>query len=76
MLLKRPGCGCSPHCLDCVVRKSVRAATRGQHVTRLSASMERLSDGKRIKVNLRVGCHPFAYEGHRFSLLILEGLND
>ncbi len=70
------GCGRSPHCLDCVVRKSVQAATEGKRVTRLAARMERFTDGKRAKISLRIGCHPFFYEGKSFCLLILEGLND
>lgn len=70
------GCGRSPHCLDCVVRKSVQAATQGQHVTRLDARLERFTNGKRTRIKLRVGCHPFIYEGRSFCLLILEGLND
>ncbi len=70
------GCGRSPHCLDCVVRKSVQAATQGRRVTRLDARMERFTDTKRVKVGLRVGCHPFTYQGQSFCLLILEGLDD
>jgi PAS domain-containing protein len=70
------GCGSSPSCPKCVVRTSVQAASRGQRVVRRRATLERLIDHKRTTVSLRVGCHPFTYEGHAFNLLVVEGLND
>lgn len=70
------GCGTSPSCPDCVVRQSVQAASRGQRVVRRQARLVRRINDKRTTANLRVGCHPFTYEGHAFNLLVLEGLND
>jgi PAS domain-containing protein len=70
------GCGHSSVCGNCVVRKSVRAAFKGDHVTREWARMELRTNGKRGKVDLRVSCQPFKYERHAYALLILEGLND
>jgi PAS domain-containing protein len=70
------GCGHSPVCDNCVVRKSVRAAFKGEHITREWARMQLLTNGKSAKVDLRVSCQPFKYEQHAYVLLILEGLND
>jgi PAS domain-containing protein len=70
------GCGHSPACSDCVVRKSVQAASRGKRVTRQWTKMELVTGRKTTKVNLRVSCQPFTYQRRRFILLILEGLND
>jgi PAS domain-containing protein len=70
------GCGRAPTCSDCVVRKSVRAASRGHRVVRRTAEMELVRKGRPTKVNLRVSCQPFTYGKSSFILLILEGLND
>jgi PAS domain-containing protein len=70
------GCGRAPACRDCVVRKSVRAASRGRRVIRQWAKMELVTKGKPVKVKLRVSCQPFTYGECSFILLILEGLND
>jgi PAS domain-containing protein len=70
------GCGRSPDCGECVVRKSVRAASRGRSVVRHEAKMKFGRNGNRAKANLRVTCQPFTYERRTFILLILEGLKD
>ncbi len=70
------GCGHSAVCSDCVVRKAVQAAMKGQAVTRQWAKMDFLSKGKVSKVTLRVTSQPVNYEDQRFVLLVLEGLND
>lgn len=70
------GCGRSAACLDCIMRKSVRAAFQGKPVIREPARMELLEHGKRTKVDVRVSAHPFSYEHRDFMLLMLEGLND
>jgi PAS domain-containing protein len=70
------GCGRSPACPDCPVRKAVQAASRGQHVTRQKARMELVAGSRTTKVDLRISCSPFTYERCTFILLVLEGLND
>jgi len=70
------GCGHGPACLDCVLRQSVRAASRGQRVIRKPTPMELIVKGKPTQLDLRVTCHPFKYDHHAFILLILEGFND
>ena len=69
------GCGHTPACAKCVVRNAVNAAVAGQPVSRKSARIERITNGKRRKVNLRVTTQPFSHQGHTFVLLVLEGLN-
>jgi PAS domain-containing protein len=70
------GCGHSPDCSGCVVRKSVRAASRGHSVVRHEAEMKFGHNGNSTKAKLRVTCQPFTYEQRKFILLILEGLKD
>ena len=70
------GCGSTPACRDCVVRKSVQTAARGRRVIRRWAQMELLRKGRVAKVKLRVSCQPFTYGRTSFILLMLEGLND
>jgi len=69
------GCGHTPACAKCVVRNAVNEAVAGRRVHRKSARMERITDGKRKKINLRVTTQPFSHQGHSFVLLVLEGLN-
>lgn len=70
------GCGHSPVCRDCVIRKAVGSAFRGRAVTRKATEVELLARGKRRKISLRVSTQPIKYDQQRFVLLILEGLND
>jgi PAS domain-containing protein len=70
------GCGSSPKCSSCVIRKAVRSALQGRPVTRQWAKMELLAADNPTKVNLRVTARPVKYERQSFVLLILEGLNE
>jgi len=70
------GCGHSPVCCDCVVRKAVGSAFRGRAVKRKVTQMELLAKGKRGKITLRVSTQPVNYDHQKFVLLVLEGLND
>jgi len=70
------GCGTTPACRDCVVRKSVQTAARGRRVVRRWAQMQLVRRGKPTRVKLRVSCQPFNYGRSSFVLLVLEGLND
>jgi PAS domain-containing protein len=69
------GCGSSAFCPKCVVRKSIQASSKGRRAVRRLATFERRIDHKRETLTLQVGCHPFDYRGHTFSLLIVEGLS-
>jgi PAS domain-containing protein len=69
------GCGRAPACRDCVVRKSVRAASRGRRVTRQRVQMELVRNGKIILLDLQVTCQPFNYGQSSYILLVLEGMN-
>lgn len=69
------GCGRAPACSDCPVRQAVQAASRGEPVTRQKARMELVAGGKTTKADLQISCNPFTYEGSKFFLLVLEGLN-
>jgi PAS domain-containing protein len=68
-------CGHTPACGNCQLRESVRAASRGEDVTRRWAEMELLQGSGPTKVSLRVTCQPFTYRKSSLILLVLEGLN-
>jgi PAS domain-containing protein len=70
------GCGRTPVCPDCPLRKAVQAASHGRCVTRQKAQMEVVAGGKTTKVDLLASCSAFTYERSKFILLVLEGLND
>jgi hypothetical protein len=75
-MLDHQQCGEVQACADCVVRNSVKAAARGESVSRLWARMELVREGKKVKVNFRVNCHPFNFEHRPFVILIMEGLDE
>jgi PAS domain-containing protein len=75
-MLDHEGCGEAEACDDCVVRNSVKAAARGQSVPWQWARTELVREGKKVKVNFRVNCHPFNFERRSFVILILEGLDE
>ena len=69
------GCGRTPACGNCQLRESVRAAARGETVTRQWAEMELCQASGPAKVSLRVSCQPYTYRKSSLILLVLEGLN-
>lgn len=70
------GCGHAPSCSDCVIRNSVKNAVRGTEVKR-ERTMMQLRIGNEIKeVPFLVTTAPLAYEGGRFTLLILEEISE
>jgi hypothetical protein len=75
-MLDHQPCGEAEACADCVVRNSVKAAARGESVVRQWARTELVREGKKLKVNFRVNCHPFNFEHRPFVILILEGLDE
>ncbi len=70
------GCGHSPVCSDCIVRKAVQSAIKGRPVTRQWALMQLVSKNKTSEVKLRVTSQPVNYAQQNFVLLVLEGLNE
>ncbi|MGA9780072.1 MAG: PAS domain-containing protein [Limisphaerales bacterium] len=70
------GCGGATACSDCGLRAAVRAASRGQSVTRQWVEIEFIRRGQPVKVELRVSCQPVMYDRSAFILLVLEGLDD
>ena len=75
-MLDHQECGETQACADCIVRNSVKAAARGESVVRQWARTELVREGKKVKVNFRVNCHPFKFEQRPFVILILEGLDE
>jgi len=69
------GCGRSPFCSDCVVRKAVNASWKGKKAVRECATMEFVSNGQPRKVEVKVSTNPFKFFKHTFVLLVLEGLD-
>jgi len=70
------GCGRGSFCQDCVIRNSVRHSFSGRKVSRRAVRME-LVRGRSVKeVHILVTTSLFEYEGHDYSLLVLEDISE
>lgn len=70
------GCGHSSHCKDCVVRRSVGRAFRGEDVYRETTRMNLLSGGNLNELFVSVTASPFRYEGEQLALLVIEDITE
>jgi hypothetical protein len=72
-----PGCNKLPACQNCTIRTSVQAALAGQKVVRRRSTMEIAVPGSpKRHVHYLLTTSPFAFEGRRLTLLILEDVNE
>ncbi len=70
------GCGHSPACRECIVRRSVGEALNGQHVARQRARVELVLGSDVNEVYLLITAAPFEYDGKTLALLILEDISE
>lgn len=73
------GCGGSPECSDCFVRKAVEDSLRHGKVVRGKARMELFQEGKEEhldEIYLSITAAPFPYRGRRLALLILQDISE
>ncbi|MHB0997583.1 MAG: PAS domain-containing protein [Elusimicrobiales bacterium] len=70
------GCGRGPHCGDCVVRNSVKAAFGGKRVNRQRTDLSlRLKDSFRT-VPVLISASPFSFGGALYALMIIEDISE
>jgi hypothetical protein len=70
------GCGRSPACKSCVIRNSVTKSFGDHKVSRCPAKMRlKRSDGVE-DAHMLVTASPLEYKGRRYSLLVLEDINE
>ncbi len=70
------GCGVSPACADCVVRKSLVGAFEGLRVVRSRSRMELVRDGAVKECHMLVTTSPFKFGDQMFVLLTLEDISE
>jgi len=70
------GCGHGPSCGECVLRNSVTTAIHGQKVTQRRTVMEFVRGNSVRSAELLVTASPFAHDGHRLVLLVLEDITE
>jgi diguanylate cyclase (GGDEF)-like protein len=69
-------CGKTEHCRECLVRRSVGAASRGRSIFREAIKMERLDKRGNHDVHFMVTASPFMHEDRPLILLILEDISE
>ncbi|SDF34070.1 histidine kinase [Sporolituus thermophilus] len=69
------GCGGSPGCLRCVLRKSVLEALNGQVVSRNKGIFNVIQDGEVKRLTLLVTAAPILYENKRMAIVLTEDVS-
>ncbi len=70
------GCGYSSHCKDCVVRRSVGKAFRGEDVYREITRMKLLTGNKISEIYASVTASPIYYAERKLVLLVIEDITE
>ena len=65
------GCGRGPSCSDCVLRRSVQSAFRGEKVARVRAQMELKLGDKRKLMQLLITSSPFDFANRRQVVVVV-----
>lgn len=66
------GCGDTPSCPDCVLRKAVQTVCEGGRVHRERAEVELVRDGECVRFYFLVTAVPFPYDHRNNVLMVLE----
>ncbi len=70
------GCGSTEHCRECIVRRTVRSAVKGEKSTREKGQMAILRNGATLILHLLVTATPFTDGNRRLALVILEDITE
>lgn len=70
------GCGRSPSCKDCMVRRTVNQSFLGKKITRNVSVMTLKTDQGKTDVTMLVTAAPIHYQGRNLSLLIFEDVSE
>ncbi|MHB0914349.1 MAG: hypothetical protein ACYC5A_06190 [Thermoleophilia bacterium] len=70
------GCGSGVLCGECVINNVVAGALRGEKIVREKTSLAVVSDDSTVVTDFLVTASPFAFNGDRFALLILEDISE
>jgi light-regulated signal transduction histidine kinase (bacteriophytochrome) len=70
------GCGHSPHCSDCVIRRSVAKTFEGKNVYRETTRMRLLSGDQSREIYFLITTSPIEYGEKHFALLVMEDVTE
>jgi len=70
------GCGSTEHCKECVIRRTVGRAVKGEQSIREKGRMTIQKNGTAQTIHLLVTASPFTYESRRLALVILEDITE
>lgn len=69
------GCGASPRCLRCILRKSVLDALDGQIVSRSKGNFDLIKDGEINRLTLLITAAPIQYKNSRMVIVLIEDVS-
>ncbi|ATW26519.1 PAS domain S-box protein [Candidatus Formimonas warabiya] len=70
------GCGFSPACQHCQVRKTAMAAIKGQKLTRIKAQLQISSAGEIKTFNLLITSAPIHYGKQTYAVVVMEDVSN
>ncbi|MFA7404944.1 MAG: hypothetical protein WC007_13195 [Pelobacteraceae bacterium] len=70
------GCGHAPACQNCVIRNSVAAACKGEHISRKRTKIEIRTDGASTELFVVITASPFVHNGEKLVLLLIEDISE
>jgi transcriptional regulator with PAS, ATPase and Fis domain len=70
------GCGHATICKECVIRKSVKSASKGNRIVRARTRMEVLRDKQKTEIYALITATPLTYERENLVLLVIEDISE
>ena len=70
------GCGTTDYCPDCVIRSSVIASCKGQHIVKKKADLLVQKNGKITPCTFLISASPFTHCGKLYTILAMEDITE
>jgi len=70
------GCGTTPHCPDCVIRKTITESCSGQTIVKRKAELVTKKDKKESKTVFLISASPYVHDDSHLTILTLDDISE
>ncbi|QNO15527.1 hypothetical protein HYG86_12485 [Alkalicella caledoniensis] len=70
------GCGFSPQCNDCTIRKAIKSAINGEKIARVKGKYIVEVKGEQIELNILISAALMEYQGQKLAISIIEDISE
>ena len=70
------GCGGTPKCSNCIIKKSVNQALQGKRAVRQRTHLKIIRDDQLVEIYALVTVSPFSFRGSLHGLLVIEDISE